>query len=143
MCQILEILNGYPKKHGKTIPELADMLGYDNHSTLERHLNHNDHSRPFPLSKLIPLIKACNNDMTALDLIEKRLGRVAIQIKGNGEDITIKSLARLAVESGDVISKLGLALEDGILTEEEKRACSMVMLKLAQTIHTILEKLNQ
>ncbi|MCP4114098.1 MAG: hypothetical protein GY737_01620 [Desulfobacteraceae bacterium] len=66
MCTVTKTLNRYPQKHGTSIETLADMLGYENPSTLARHLNHNDHKRPFPFSKLIPIIRACDNDFEGM-----------------------------------------------------------------------------
>lgn len=142
MCQITEILNEYPKRSGKTIEELADLLGYEAPSTLGRHLNPNDHHRPFPLSKLIPIIKA-TGDFSALDHIEKRLGRVAIAITGNAIGLNLQSVATLAKEAGEAIATVADALSDGKVTSEEKKNCTKELIELSAVVNGLLLKLME
>ena len=142
MCSITEILNGYPKKHGITIEALADAIGYENPSTLARHLNPNDASRPFPVKKLIPIIQACNRDFTVLDHIEKNLGRVAFEIPKNTGTISLKNIGSLADKSGRALSTMADALEDGIIDAEERKQLNKVLIELAQRVNTILGKLS-
>ena len=143
MCSVTEILNAYPKKHGITIEELADSIGYENPSTLGRHINPNDFSRPFPLKKLIPLIKACNNDFTVLDHIEKNLGRVAFEIPKRTGSISLKNIGTLADKSGKALSTMAEALEDGIIDAGERKELQKVLIELAQRVNTILGKLSE
>jgi len=142
MCTITEKLNEYPKKHGKTIETLADELGYESPSTLARHLNPNDHMRPFPLKALIPIIKACNNDCTVLDHIETALGRVAFSVSKNNETVDLKSLSNLAEASGAAMSTMAKTLADGKIDEEEKKALRAVFLTLSQRVNVIMGGLN-
>ena len=142
MCTITEKLSEYPKRHGKSIEVLADELGYESPSTLARHLNPNDHARPFPLKKLIPLIRACNNDFTALDHIENALSRVAFSTPKQSEEITLKSIGQLAEKSGAAMASMAEALEDGHIDEDERKALTRAMIALSQQVNTILSKLQ-
>jgi hypothetical protein len=147
MCKATEtatgILNGYPKKHGRSIESLAEEIGYENWKTLQRHINPSDHARPFPLSKLIPLIRACNNDFTVLDHIENSLGRVAIQIKGGNEEISMETVGKLAKEAGEAIAAIAGTLDGSATTQAKKQACVKELLDLVQVCHGLLFKLNE
>ena len=141
MCEILTMLHELPKKHGLSIEWIADHVGA-NPSTLQRQLNPNDHL-PFPLKKLIPLMTACNNDYSPLDLMESRVGRVAIDTAGKIEPITMKTAAKIAEQQGAALSTLITALDDNKLSEDEKRELRTAYCELAQLIHTALQALNK
>ena len=141
MCQITTYLHEYPKKHGLSIECIADTIGVSV-STLQRYLNPND-TLPFPLRLVIPFIRACNNDFTALDLLESRLGRTAIEIPRQNEAIDLKSISKLATASGAALSTMADALEDGKIDNQERKDLTDVLIKLSQRVNIILGKLNQ
>lgn len=141
MCQITTYLHEYPKKHGLSIEWIADTIGVSV-STLQRYLNPND-TLPFPLKLVIPFIRACNNDFSALDLLESRLGRTAIEIPKQNENIDLKSISKLATASGTALSTMADTLEDGKIDNEERKALTKVMIELGQRVNTILSKLSE
>jgi len=143
MCQITTSLHEYPKKHGLSIEWIADTIGVSV-STLQRYLNPND-PLPFPLKLFIPFIRACNKDYTALDLLESRLSRTAIEIipERKNEKINLKSISKLASASGTALSTMADALEDGIIDDQERKDLTDVLINLSQQVNTILGKLNQ
>lgn len=144
MCDIAEILGTYPKKHKKTIAEIADQLGMPA-QTLQRQLNPCD-PYTMPATSLIPFIRACNNDFTVLDHIENRLGRVAISIPSKTTELDYTSIAPLAKASGGAISEFAKAIEDKKITKEEAKDClkelsnmTTVAMGLIQELHKIIE----
>lgn len=140
---IMTILKGYPKKHGKTLEELAELMGYENVSTLGRHLNPDDIARPFPLMKLIPLIMACNNDCSVLDRMESMVGRVAITIPGRKTALDSNSIAMLAKESGEALSTYASALADGDINRTEREESIRELTDLAQACMGLIQALNR
>lgn len=143
MCGVAEIIYKYPKKHKLSIAEIGDNMGVKE-STLERQLNPND-SYGFPITQLIPLIRACKNDYTILDHIERRVGRIAIRMKdttGN-EPLTMKCLGRLAKEAGEAISAVAGAFIDGTITDEKAEKCSEELCELAQQCYAMIIKLRK
>jgi hypothetical protein len=143
MCTVTKTLNRYPKKHGISIEALADMLGYESPSTLARHLNHNDHKRPFPLSKLIPIIRACGNDFEVLDHIETALGRVAILLPQKGGTITLKDLSRLVTVCMTAITTMTDAMVDGEIDDQERKDINREFSALMQEVGVNLGKVNK
>ena len=143
MCQLTEILNGYPKKHGITIEELAEKMGYECSSTLARHLNPNDEKRPFPAAKLLLICKTCNNDFTALDHLNERAGRIAFPIPKIDEDVDLKSLSNFAKTSSKALSKMAECLEDGRIDSQERKDLVETFIEHAQRVNIILAKLNK
>lgn len=142
MCEITTILHGMPKKHGLSIEWIADHIGV-NASTLQRWLNPND-PLPFPAKKMIVFMKACNKDYSALDHIESRVSRVAIDMAGSSKSVTIKKTAsRIAEQQGKALSILIEALEDNKLDSEEKKALRKEYFSLATLIHTALQALDE
>ena len=143
MRAIMTIMNRYPKKHGKTLEELAELMGYENASTLGRHLNPDDAARPFPLMKIIPLIMACNSDCSVLDRMESMVGRVAITIPGTKASLDSNSVALLAKESGEAISTYASALADGDINRTEKEESIRELTDLAQACMGLIQALNK
>ena len=141
MCEILTLLHELPKKHGLSIEWIADHIGV-NPYTLQRQLNKNE-DFPFSLKTLIPLMTACNNDYSLLDLIESRLGRVAVSAYGTKEPVTMETAAKIAEQQGKALSCLITALADNKLDEDEKRDLRDKYCALAQLIHTALQALNK
>jgi len=141
MCQITTELHEYPKRHGLSIEWIADHIGV-NVSTLQRYLNPHD-DLPFPLKVMIPFMRACNNDYTALDLLESRLGRTSIDISNKIIEINYKSIAKLAKEAGEAIAALGGSIADGKIDNNEKKICSKELLDLQKTTNALLMQLNK
>lgn len=143
MCEITTALHHYPKKHGLSIEWIADTIGVPK-STLQRYLSTNDDvSLPFPLRLLIPFMRACNNDFSALDILESRIGRAAYITGGTGIKMDCSAVASFAKEAGEAISAMAGAIEDGIITEDEKRICTKELLDLQRITGAFLLKLNQ
>ena len=141
MCEISNRLYDMPKKHGLSVDWIADQIGC-NPSSLYRQLNPHDH-HPFPLKKLIPFMNACNRDYSLLDLIESRVGRVAIDMPGKKETVNMKTASKIAEQQGKALATLIDALADNKLDEDEKRALRHEYFKLAQLIHSALQELNK
>lgn len=143
MCEITIVLHHYPKKHGLSIEWIADTIGVPK-STLQRYLSINtDLSLPFPLRLLIPFMRACNNDFSALDVLESRIGRAAYNTGGTGVEINCQAVASFAKEAGDAISAMAESIADGIITEDEKRKCTKELLDLQRITGALLLQLNQ
>lgn len=143
MSDVAEIINEYPKKHKLSVAEIGDYMGVKG-KTLERQLNPND-PYGFPITQLIPFIRACHNDFTVLDHIERRLGRIAIRMKdtAGNEPVTMQCLSILAKEAGEAISAVAGALIDGTITDEEAEKCSEELCELAQQCHAMIIKLRK
>lgn len=140
MCEILNTLHEMPKKHGLSIEWIADQMGV-NTSTLQRQLNPND-SFPFPLRKLIPFMRACNNDFSPLDLLESRLGRTAYNTSAKCIKLDCNALAGLAKEAGDAISTLAESISDQTINPDEKEKCTKELLDLQKVVSMLLVSLN-
>ena len=141
MCQIDTLLHEYPKKHGLSIEWIADSIGIPV-GTLSRYLNPND-ARPFPLRLMIPFMRACNNDYSALDLLESRIGRTAYVTGDDGKKMDSDLVASLADGAGKVVSKLVTAMADGVIDEEENESCTKALLIIQQQTSTALLRLNE
>ena len=143
MCQITTALHHYPKKHGLSIEWIADTIGIPK-STLQRYLSQNDEvALPFPMRLLIPFMKACNNDFSALDLLESRLGRTAYKTNATGIDIDCAAVASLAKEAGEAISAIADAIADKKITDDERKKCTKELLDLQKITVSLLLQLNQ
>ena len=140
MCEILTLLHEMPKKHGLSIEWLADHMGV-NPSTLQRWLNPHD-TLPFPLKKLIPFMKACNNDYSALDVLESRLGRTAVDLHIGNIKVNLQTIASLTKEAGEAITALAESIADGEIDEDERRVCIKELLDLQRIVTALLTKLN-
>jgi len=88
-------------------------------------------------------MRACNNDFSALDVIESRIGRTAYATGGVGIKIDCDSVAALAKEAGDAISVMAEAIADDTITEDEKRTCIKELLDLQKIASSFLLQLNQ
>ncbi len=141
MCQINTLLHEYPKKHGLSIEWIADTIGVPC-GTLQRYLNPFD-PLPFPLKLMLPFMRACNNDYSALDLLESRIGRTAYNVTGQGLEINCTSVGTLAKEAGEAISTLAGAIEDKKIDHEEKKDCTRELLELQGIVNRMLGQLNQ
>lgn len=142
MCQITTALHHYPKKHGLSIEWIADHIGVPK-STLQRYLSLNEETAlPFPLRLLIPFMKACNNDFSALDLLESRIGRTAYETCGSGK-LGVGTISKIAKKSGEAISCLADSLADGKIDDDEARTCATELLDLQKEVSTALVELNK
>lgn len=143
MCEITTLLHHYPKKHGLSIEWLADTIGVPR-STLQRYLSLNEElALPFPLRLMIPFMRACNNDFSALDVLESRLGRHAYSTGAVGIKIDCKAVATLAMEAGKAISTMAEAIADDKISEDERRDCIKQLLDLQMVASSLLLQLNQ
>ena len=143
MCEITTLLHHYPKKHGLSIEWIADTIGVPT-STLQRYLSLNvDLALPFPMRLLIPFMRACNNDFSALDVLESRLGRTAYVTSSCGIKIDCAAVAKLAKEAGDAISTMAEAISDDIITDDEQRKCTKELFDLQRIAGALLLKLNK
>jgi|SRR6056297_1278617 DNA-binding IclR family transcriptional regulator len=143
MCEITTVLHHYPKKHGLSIEWIADTIGVPK-STLQRYLSLNTETAlPFPLRLLIPFMRACNNDFSALDVLESRIGRTAYTIGGVGIEIDCAAVASLAKEAGEAISAMAATIADDKITEDERRTCIKELLDLQKITSSLLLQLNQ
>ena len=83
-------------------------------------------------------------DLRALDLIEKRCGRVGIVMTTSvNRTDNMQSLAKLTKEAGEAITVISEALIDNRITPEEARCCSKVLLSLIQRCNAMLFKLQE
>jgi len=99
---------------------------------------------PFPLKKLIPLIRT-TNDFTVLDFIEQSLGRVAFKLPPASDSIsdvcrlTIRSVA----EFGDLMAEIEKAVADDKITDEEQRRILREGYEAVQAITTLLQAIEK
>jgi DNA-binding IclR family transcriptional regulator len=143
MCEITTLLHHYPKRHGLSIEWLADTIGVPK-STLQRYLSLNEElALPFPLRLLIPFMRACNNDFSALDALESRIGRHAYSTGASGIKIDCKAVAALAKEAGEAISTMAIAIADDKISHDERMDCIKQLLDLQMVTASILMQLNQ
>ncbi len=77
-------------------------------------------------------------DLKTLDLMETHFGRVAIEMHGADTPVNMESLSKLAKKSGEAIATLAGALADEVLTAEEKKDCTLVLLNLAQKCQSMI-----
>jgi hypothetical protein len=75
----------------------------------------------FPLKKLIPLVRA-TGDFSALDFIERSLGRVAVKLPGSKAG-SLRDICRLTLravsEFGEVMQEVEKSMADQLVTREE------------------------
>ncbi len=88
-------------------------------------------------------MRACNNDYSALDLLESRIGRTAYDVSGQGLEINCMTVGNLAKEAGEAISTLAGAIEDQKIDHEEKKRCTRELLDLQTIVNRLLGQLNQ
>lgn len=142
MYEITTVLHHYPKKHGLSIEWIADTVGVPK-STLQRYLSLNiDTALPFPLRLLIPFMRACNNDFSALDVVESRVGRTAYMTGGVDIEIDSAAVASFAKEAGEAIRSIAETAEDKN-AEDKKRKCTEDLLCLQRITSAILSQLNK
>ncbi len=142
MCDLLNILAGYPKKHKISIEAIADAMGV-NHNSLENQLNPNHHYN-FPVQSLIPFIRTCNNDFTILDHIETRLGRTAIALPAaHAEKIDAHSIAKFAKEAGEALSALSSSVLEGKICRDGARKCLSEVMDILQVSSGLAKRLQE
>ena len=141
MCGITTLLHHYPKRHGLSISWIADTIGVPE-STLQRYLSLNEKiTRPFPLRLLIPFMRACNNDFSALDVLESRIGRVAHEASSIGIEIDSFAVTLFAKEAGEAIGAIAETAKDK-KAEDKKRECAERLIGLQRTTSAVLMGLN-
>ncbi len=140
MCQISTLLYEYPKKHDLSVEWIADTIGV-NSSTLHRYLNPHD-PRQFPLSLLIPFCKACNEDYSAINLLEERIGRIAHTAPSPEKKITTKDIVKTIKTLSESITKMSGVIEDGIIDEDEKALLKNDFFWLSNKISILQAKLH-
>jgi len=64
-------------------------------------------------------------------------------ISTKSAEINYKNIAKLAKEAGEVISVLAVSLEDGVITEKERRCCVKELLDLSQITNSLMMQLNK
>lgn len=141
MCQIHTLLHEYPKKHNLSIEWIADTIGVPV-DTLYRYLNPND-PLPFPLKLMIPFMKTCNDDFSALDLLESRIGRTAYVSSSEKGALGNKEAAKIAEGAGRAVGVIVTALADGFIDEAENETCTKHLLKLQKSVSDALVRLNE
>jgi len=139
MCQITTALHGYPKKHGLSIEWIADNIGVTA-STLERYLNPND-KLPFPIKLIIPFMRSCNNDYSALDLLESRLGRVAFKLPQTDQKLATKDVVEMIRQFSDSIRLMADIIEDNKIDKQEDVQLGKHLIKLNQQINEMQARL--
>lgn len=150
MCQITNILHGYPKKHGLSIDWISSELWNQGlvekpipFSTLQAYLSPN-HKTPFPAYLLVPFCRVCNNDFSALDMLEVSAGRTAFDIpKDESIEVNHKSLTRLINTSNTALTKLSACLEDGVVDEEESEELIPALFEHLKRVSIVLSKLTR
>lgn len=97
----------------------------------------------FPLKYFIPLLRV-TGDLSALDLIEDTLGRVAIPVPKANE--SLKDICRLTMKSvkefGELMANLDSAMADGKLTEDEIAALQGEGYDAVQAITNLLHSIK-
>lgn len=141
MCDITELIDEYHERAGITKLEVSQRMGIE-YSTYKRKTNQHDQYE-ITVRELPAFIRAHNMDYKLLDVIELIVGRVAIPISKTNEPITMKTAAKIAEQQGKALSSLITALDDNILTADEKKDLRDQYCKLAQLINTALQALNK
>jgi len=128
-----------PKKHGLSVEWIADHIGC-NPTSLHRQLNPHDHY-PFPLKKLIPFMKACSDDLSVLDLIESRLGRVAFKLPQTDQKLVTKDVVEMIRQFSDSIRLMADIIEDNKIDKQEDVQLGKHLIKLNQQINEMQARL--
>ncbi len=142
MCQLTEILNGLPKKHGMTLEELADRMGYDSVSTLARQLNPNDEGRRFPASKLV-LICQIFDDYTPLEHLCKMSNRAAVPLPKESGRLSSEEASRFLSKLGGMVKTIANSMIDGVIDSKERDQINRDGSGLFQDLGRILSKTNK
>lgn len=141
MCNVARVLSEYKEKPGFDIAEVADKMGVA-YETLKRMMNEHDRY-DLGVTKLIPFFHAYR-DLTLLDHIEARLGRVAVQLKPEkGFELNFTGVCRFLKEAGEAMSAISDAVKDGRVSRAEAIRCRRELTELIQVCMGILGELNR
>lgn len=104
---------------GKSASLIAELLGKP-YTTLMNELNPEQPGAKFGAELLLPVMELTDSD-EPLHYLAKRRGGVFIKLSKAGASMGERQLIRTVKEFGEFASVTGEALEDGRLTQEERR----------------------
>lgn len=140
VSQILAEYRRGMRGRGLRVEEIADAMGVAR-STLERMLNPDDRYT-LGVDKLIPFLRAVG-ELTLLDHIERRLGRVAISVRPAMAGMNAPGMCTFMRAAGEAMTVIAQSMEDGRVTRAEARECRREVMELMQVLMGLLASLDQ
>ncbi len=145
MCEITNLVHGYPKKHEISIEWISSELWNRFKlkiptSTLQAYLSTNNKT-PFPAFLIAPFCEVCDRDFSVLDLIEAKAGRMAADVSCEDAAINLQNISKLTKEAGEAISVLGASVASKQSLDEKKQSCLKELLDLQKITTSLLMQL--
>ena len=114
------------------------------YSTFMREINPNDQGAKFGVTELV-LVTRITSDFTALDQIERQLGRVAFKVPTalpSHKEIN-KEINATIKEFSDLLQEITISMEDGTITGEELDRCRKEAYELIQQTTVLVRVLEE
>lgn len=86
-------------------------------------------------------MKACSDDLSVLDLIESRLGRVAFKLPQTDQKLVTKDVVEMIRQFSDSIRLMADIIEDNKIDKQEDVQLGKHLIKLNQQINEMQARL--